>query len=452
MAPFRIDSARAWARQNRRELPWIALLIACVVIHPWFPGPLWFVPLALTIGYFAAAIARARGDRLWVLGCTAVAAAIPLAVLAIWSYHDPRSSVPRIDDYQYFVESSAIAEAWKAGWYPQLSQKGSLPYIGSMHTGYQRVLASLYYVAGARMWIGFALNVICIAVLPALVYLLTAQLFPISTSARFTTPRLAAALTALHPAYAYWVRWMYRDIVLAAVFIACLILITDFLRTRRPLAGVLFLFALMYLTLLRAYSGLGLAAGVALYALAHVPRRIAFWTALYGLLVLLLVSYSFVGSRYFAQLNHSIVTLVPEEAATFKGSLLYFAKGIPRLALAPYGWVRATVQDPQYGMYPGMWMLYLVLYPAGLIGFVWAARNNHLLTLPLLGTAATTALLVLMAYEGDMTRRRLWLETALIPYAAHGLMQPRRARYFIGWYILLALLVSAQLISLKLRG
>lgn len=459
-------------RRNRADLFCILLLVVAAAFYPHTPALLWLFPVFITLWYLGRRVARLpRRELLWIGGAVAVSLLIQLVTLAIWGYRNPLTSMPRVDDYSYVMYSRAIAHAWETGWYPRLSLKGSPPYLGTLHTGYERVLASLYLLFGPRLWLGFALNVVCAALMPLLGYLLARGLFssdecpqspaggliswlrrPDGDIASLHVARLAAIITAVHPVFPFWTRWMYRDLVLGFVFMVAVILAVDVLRRPRVLAGLLFACVLMYVTITRQYAGLGLVAGLALYGFALIPRRLALWGIAYAVLAVLFLSFTETGSRYISQLIASILNLVPMEAATLPGSLKYFGTGIPRLLFAPYGWVRATVANPDYGMYPGMWMLYLLIYPAAIVGIVWAMRVNHLLSLPGLGALLTTAILVLMAYEGDMTRRRMWLEPLLIVYAAGGLSQARRWPYFTVWYVLLAFAAGAQLASLVLRG
>jgi hypothetical protein len=182
-----------------------------------------------------------------------------------------------------------------------------------------------------------------------------------------------------------------------------------------------------------------------------MPRRAVLWALFYAGVALIAFSYSTTGGRYLAQLAYSLGAVIPVEAQTISGSVYSFLRGIPRLLLEPYAWVRSTDARPQYGLYPGMWVMYLVIYPLSFTGMARAIRLNHQLSIPALTCLFLAGMLFLIAYGGIAHRQRLWLEVILIVYAAAGFRSPGRARGFALWYTVLAVFAGSQLLRLRFR-
>jgi hypothetical protein len=457
--------------QNRLAL---AVLILCGVCFPLWPAGAWLLPFVFAVAYVACRVWELpASERSWILMYCGLAAVLQAAIIVVWGYHDPTREATTLDDHQYYVQSSAIARAWSEGFYPALSHKGSPPYLGDLHTGYQRVLATLFLLFGARALPGILLNYACVALMPALGYLLALALFqgpPESASWRaslrscfgllpcgdpaadgkaagdYRTPRIAALLCALNLSYYYWSRWLLKDVLLAALFASAVAMAVDFLRRRDLLAGLGFLLVSGFVTIMRAYAGLALFAGIALYVVTLIPRRIAAWVTVYGVIVLVVASYSSRVDQYVSQLMHSLVVQIPGELRSSWLSARYFAGGIPRLLLAPYAWIKALGNDPMYGLYPAMWVLYLVIYPLGIAGLVRAIVRNHRPTAVPLACLCSAGLVFLLAYGGDSTRQRLWLETLFAVYAGYGAAAGKHRLAAAAWYVFLAMFIGAHLI------
>jgi hypothetical protein len=444
-----------------QDLATLAVAALAFALYPRLPILAWLLPFGLSLAYLTSRfIALPSLDKAWLSACCAGALLILVTVLGVFGYHDPLAPRAHLDDFWYLRASGAIADAWRSGFYPALSQKGSPPYLGSLHTGYERALASLFLVFGASVNVGIALNAVCAALMPLLGFLLADSLFadvaelaaPATVlGRRVSVPRAAALLCTVHLGYTYWATWLLKDMLLAALFGTCLLLLADAVCTRRILPAVGFVLLTGYVCILRAYTGLALVLAVALYVIARLPRRVALWAGLYVAILVVALGYTMRGGQYFSQLGFSLGNLIPLEAQTITGSIIHFGRGIPRLVLGPYAWVKAEGTMPQYGAYPGMWLLYLIVYPLCAAGFVRAVRKDHQLTIVPLTCVFSGAMIFLIAYGGNANRQRLWMELIFIVYAACGLGSPRRRTYLVGWYALLALFALAQLVSLRLR-
>lgn len=435
----------------------LVVLVLAAVAYLRVPAIGWAVPVTLMVLYLGSCYMQlSRADRLWVAGCCGLALAVELVALWVFGYHNPLVETPQHDPYKYVVESQEVAAAWSRGWFPALSLKGSLPYLGTQNTGYHRVLSTVFLLVGAKPALAIALNALCVMLMPAIAAILCNLLFPVTftpSSPRLSGVRVASLLCALSLNFAYWSRWVLKDVLLAFVFGVALALLVSFFRTRRVLAGVLFVLCAGFLVILRAYAGLSLFVGAAAYALSGVSLRRAGWVALWAVLGAWLLLYTEHFSVYFNQLEHSLVALIPQDIQTVGDSFRMMMRGMPRLFLGPYAWVmHARGEGLLYGLYPGMWVLYLAVYPLALAGIIRCAREDHRLSVIPLACIAVSSLIFLATYGGEASRQRLWLELLFIVYAGHGAGARNLKRYCIPYYLALGLFMVAQMISLARHG
>ena len=146
----------------------------------------------------------------------------------------------------------------------------------------------------------------------------------------------------------------------------------------------------------------------------------------------------------FGTQSHPELSTIP---AVFKHLVMAFH----RMALAPFAWVTAEGPAPLYGLYPGMWFLYLVVYPLGLAGVAEAvARDRRQAAVPLVAAMASCGVF-LAVYGGDATRQRLFLEVILMPFAAFGWSARRRGAWAAAWFATLILFAAAQSARLAMR-
>lgn len=449
--------ARSFVRAavpSRADAAQLALLALALAVHRFVPAVGWGIPVLLCATVFVRGIAGLpRGDRRWAGACALVAAVLFCGVLAVFGYHQPLVSDPR----DFMEQSSALAEAWRGGWYPAISLKGSPPYMGTLHTGYQRVLALLFLVAGPGAGMAVALNGLCVVLLPAGVMLLARELWHGAAEAEGPrwpggAHRMAALLAAAYPGFLFWGTWVLKDLLLAALFVFAAWMLLRALRRRTALDWALFALSAAFCATVRAYAGLSLLLGLAAYGVALLPRRRVFMVLLYALLLALLASYGVRFGVVWRQLWFSVLNLVPDGATSSWTSLAAFAAGVPRLLLGPYAWVRAHAApgfDTYYGLYPGMWVLYLLVYPLATAGLWFAARRNHLpVVIPVVCVGAAW-ILFLATYGGLASRQRLYLEPLLMCLAGAGWMRCRRGRWIAAWAAGVILFAGGQLLSLS---
>ena len=125
-----------------------AFAAASFAARRWTPAAPWGFGVGFCAVYVAARTAGLpRRELAWAAGCCAAALLVQGLSLAVLGYHNPLLDPDPHDDLQYLVRGRAIAEAWQSGFYPELSLRGSLPYLGTLHTGYERALATVFLIA-----------------------------------------------------------------------------------------------------------------------------------------------------------------------------------------------------------------------------------------------------------------------------------------------------------------
>lgn len=382
-----------------------------------------------------------------------------LAVHLVWAvvrshFYDPAQQTFWRDDHAYYQEAAAIATTWHQGQYPALSQKGAPPYLGTLHTGYHRPLATLFYFFGQSALAGLILNAVCAAVIPLLCAVCAFHLWPTATSpqrtSRFPLPLAACALAALHPTQFYWSAFLLKDTFTAFVVLTALALSLGAIVNRNPAIAISALLTLIYLFTVRAYAGLSIIAGLACLPLFRFPARVAIQVLLFSLaLFTMLINYTNTGSALYEQLRDSLLALTPTGLTGPLDILIRAAIGIPRLFLSPYGWMYIDDFSPMYGLYPGMWYLYLLIFPLSFAGLHYAIQHNFRLAIvPIAVFSLAAAIFLLSTYHGNASRQRYYLEYIVILFAALGLNHPNK--WWIGGILLAqAVFAIGQVISLS---
>jgi hypothetical protein len=433
----------------------IALAIASVVSQV----TLWLIlPFGVVLYVGQVLFEASPPTRVKILILSAVAGVVACVGSTLTGWHDPLHYKLSLDDATYYVQAKAIAEAWHRHFYPVLHAKGSEPYfIGSLHTGYQRLLAAIFLLVGPNFRFGIYMNVIAVCLIPIFAYRATWILLSscgneADTGALEKGALFAALLGAVYPAYGFWSSWLLKDVILAVLFAMSTSALLDLSRSHhRPEFYAFAAVALTSLGLFRVYAALSVMMGAIVHVLAVIPRK---WTVALVLsltLSVVITSYSDAGGLFLSQLLYSLGALLPESVKTTPDSLLYFAQGIPRLLLAPYAWVKARGPAPMYELYPAMWVLYLVGYPMCILGFRELLRRNvRPAAIPLIAWFSS-ALILLMAYGGDAPRQRLYMDFVVFVLAGCGIMAKRRFLTFLLCYTVIAIFAAIQLLTLHQR-
>jgi len=375
-----------------------------------------------------------------------------------------RMPVPRhgrfffIDEYGYDRYSWAIASEWRAGHFPSLWTD---KYLGTLHTGWNRILAAVYYVFGHKPDIPIMLNILMSALLTPLCFFTARALFPQNSATHnekcvsSTPDKTVALLCAVYFSFAFWAAFLMRDIFISVLFLCGLYLILILYNRWNIWAMAALAACLCGLMILRIYSVGALLLGPAAYLLLMHREHKKAWLALVACAAVLILARVFIPMRdYQNQVIYTFLNNLPDEGKTVWGSLYHCARGVPRFFLAPYAWYispRPPVID--YMLYPGQWVLYLLILPYALKGLWLLIRENTVGSLFVIAPIIPSVFLFLLAYGGSVPRQRVYLEPLFILFAAWGLYRKDKARGIpIFWYVILLLFIAAHSWSAWRRG
>jgi len=336
------------------------------------------------------------------------------------------------DDLNYYDQAVAIAEAWKAGFYPDIKLQGAPPYLGTLHTGYHRPLAVLFLIAGPSVFAGLILNAVCASLLPLLAALSARYLWQeeVATLKDRTADVgvTAALLTAVHPGQFYWSSFLLKDVYTSFAFMASLTLILGSWRRRSASMAVASIFIMPYIFSIRAYTAISLVLGALCVPLLRLTRKqVAIYSIASIALVVILCSYTTSGYHLWRQLRDSFMALAPAGFTDPVTIIMQIGGGVPALLLAPYAWIFYSEASSLYWLYPAMWFLYIVIYPLAFAGLYSSIRRNvHLSVVPLTACGLASLLFLTAVYAGIAPRQRYYLEYAFILYAAYGFYRPSK--------------------------
>lgn len=359
------------------------------------------------------------------------------------------------DDAHYDQWGQTIAASWSQGEFLPLSRR---ELIGSLHTGYYRLVAAVYVIAGHRPPVVLGLNLLACALLPLGLFALGRQFGTEPVAHR------AAWIGALYPSFWFFSAFLMRDVWITLFFLAAMTALLSLPGLAAPpdsrwLTPLLFFLAFLFqLFILRFYLALIVAGAWSIYELALGPRkkRAAWITAACAAALLLM--------RLHPALAHlqdrvvlSILWSIPQHLERLDAVAWQFAAGLIKLFLAPFAWATTGGYTIDYFLWPGQWMLYLLILPWGLWGIIHCVRARQsiafLLILPCIAAAFGFAL----AYEGSVPRQRMFLDALLIVLAARASANANarpagQERFLAAYYTLFALFVAAHITSLFMRG
>ena len=348
------------------------------------------------------------------------------------------------DEGSYDVFSEKIAGDWHAGVFPELWKD---TYLGTLHTGYYRILAAVYYVLGHRRFVAILLNVLAASLVPVLLYFLGLRLI------NERGARWAALLGVVHPSFWFWNAFLIKDAFHIVFFLFLLWVLLRLVERVNYVDLLAALGGVFFLSLLRVYSSATLVATLVAYLMFFAPRKRWYWIAAVGLVVLLLAGrVVFYVRSYEDQIIYSFLNMLPDEISNHWRLAKHLVRGIPRFVLAPYAWYFSGTYDVHYFLYPGQWVLYLVILPFALKGCAVVLREDRREWFFLLFPIVVSCFVFLLAFRGSVPRQRLSLEALFILMAAMGLQRKGSKGVVVSWYVFFGLFVTVHIISLFVRG
>jgi hypothetical protein len=292
-----------------------------------------------------------------------------------------------------------------------------------------------------------------IAVLPIVTFAAARDLaFFADISRPHKAALFSAAAAAVYPSLPYYGSFLLKDLATGVFGVLGLAAALGCLR-RRSGAWVVLAACMFWLLPLRAYTGLAVIFGLALLAARRLTLAQLSASVCLGLLALFLLSFSPRGAAIAKQLHDSLLGLMPQNLVATTDFVLYLLAGTIRIFLAPYPWVVAEGDFPNYEVYFGQWYLFLLMYPLGLAFVTHIVRKNLILpSLPWLLIGA--ALFVpIVGFGGNITRQRLFADLWLICTVGPGVLAPgKKLSYFVLVVTFVSMIAAAQLTKLFLAS
>ncbi|MBV8159831.1 MAG: hypothetical protein JO265_02805 [Acidimicrobiia bacterium] len=356
---------------------------------------------------------------------TIAAFAIRLVVGLVISHSSSATTYFGGDALSYHHDAAQLAQSW-AG-------HAASPTLPAGKEGYYYELGGLYYVFGARVDAGIAVNAFLAAAMVPLLTDVTRRLFGRDAA------RYAAPLVVLLPGLVIWTSQLLRE---ASVMFLIVVAADIAVRVaERPTAGRLALLSvdLALLFAFRANVAYVLLGGVAIGLILSRRQVVSGVSIGAGMLTLSLLLVGGVGIGYsgyreaakadLQTVNAARVDLSTTAASGFgqnrdvstpAAAIKYLPTGLAEFALGPFPWqVRGLRQIPALVDVIVMW----ALVPSIRRG-VAACRRRHLravfvLVIPAVIAACMLALLI--ANFGTVVRERTQVVVLLIPIVSFGL-------------------------------
>jgi hypothetical protein len=366
----------------------------------------------------------------------------------------PGPSVGWLDDWSYYQESLVISQWWQGGKYPDLSEAGDPPYLGTLHTAWHRMLAVLAFFGASQPQTFLLIHLPFVALLPlagfscghALARLLKVRL-------AVHSGLLTALALTLYPVTPYYGCYLLKDLT-TGIFGLLTLWAGLMLLQRRPCGWLLLMASLFWLFPLRAYAALAVVGSLAIVLLSRLPLHRALWFGLWGGVGLYILWLSERFGPILEQLFHSLFNNMPQDLATPISVIRHVAAGTLRAFLAPYPWVMAEGQFPNYEIFFGQWFLFLLGYPLALVACFRMIRVNQVGgAFPLLASVLGLSVLIL-AYGGNITRQRYFIDLWILTLAGPGIVvhEPLRRLIMIGLPSLIGVFAVVQLTRLFLTS
>ena len=353
------------------------------------------------------------------------------------------------DDRGYVAMATVIAEHWRAG---EIVNPAREDIAGTYIYGYPAFLGLVFTIAGSKLLLAKAINVVLSAATVLLGALLGERLLGRQVLGR------TAWLLALMPTLVWWSAPAMKEAACAFLFVACLLALTRFFRP-----GAIAAFAAAGLALAMTRTTLAVAFGLAALGLVvYLAVRERGRAALARLVLIGLLAVGIPALSVYFQGQGQVGAVVNayrstanneidqyRDAAVGLGdhslgeSVKIVLREVPRTLVAPYPWAfdkGAATWDR--ALYPGMWVWY-VLFPTAAYG-LWRWRRRPEAWL-LVGTVLPY-LAVNVLTSGFQFRQRSSVEPLFLLFVVAGLVSWRQTLRW-GAYALLAVAAAAAIQS-----
>jgi hypothetical protein len=375
--------------------------------------------LAIVVGIWAIG---KQARRFGLLTPVAVGGGLRLAVMLVahaGSVHLGDGGLMFLDDQTYFARGELIAEGWREG---RVSNPAAYDQAGTYQFGYHVLLAGVFALVGPVVVAGKLVNVLLGTGTVLLIGLLARRLFGVEAARRGTW------LAALAPTLVWWSAPLMKEALVTFLVVGTLLATTAL---PKRVAALSLVVLILGAALTRTAVVVPLLVGILTTLVWGAARlRDASWR---GLLLAGLQAAVLMGLAIVAVSKGDLGALVLQYRTTLDSMIdSYRGSGVGMALVADTGKALVTplpwvfdlgTRNWDRGLYPGMWLLYLV-YPLALVG-VWRMRRRQefaLLVLPVLGVLALNAL-----SAGFVIRQRSVVEPLILVLAVAGAVSWRQA-------------------------
>lgn len=414
------------SRQTKSQLYIIIIFILFVFFFPSFR---YFLPFLFLVYTTLNIVSCNCNNRKFFLNWFLIglfARYVFLLIVQFQPFHEHTFPFYFLDDKAYHSHSERISEYWRLGEYPDISSEGE---IGSLQTGYYRLISAIYYLFGAKPVIPLLLNPIFGVILCFLIYRLTELIFDKSLAKK------AFIISIMNPIFWFWSSFLLKDILLCCFFVLTLISYLEYKQKNSILFLFIFFISGFYLLLLRIPSLVTIVITISVFEILNAKHR-KYIFILLGVFVLLAIVLWFFSKfeELEEQIAFSFLNTLPDVGRTHSGAIKYLISGIPKLFLSPYAWVFANYFTPYYFLYPGQWFVYLYLLPFAISGAYLLIKENYYPAIWLIFPIIIKFMLFLLSYGGSAPRHSLELMPLIIVFACYGLKRPLSQRFMTIYY------------------
>jgi hypothetical protein len=413
-------------------------LVGTVAILALLAGAIWLMLRSASAHDILLAVAVGLGLRLVVM--------LAAHFGSVWSGDD---GYMYRDDRGYVAMAKVIAEHWRAG---EIVNPAREDIAGTYIYGYPAFVGLIFTIAGTKLLLAKAINVVFSAATVLLCALLGERLLGRQVLRR------TAWLVALMPTLVWWSAPLMKEAGTAFLFVASLLALTHFFRARAVATfGLLVLMLAMTRTTLAVALGLA-GFGLVIFLALHERTRPALTRlAVVGALMLGIPAVSLVlqGQGQVGSVVNAYRSTANNEIDQYRDasvglgdhsigeSARIVLREVPKSLVAPYPWAfdRGSATWDR-ALYPGMWVWYLLIPTVAAGLWRWRRRPEAWL---LVGTVVPY-LAVNVLTSGFQFRQRSSVEPLFLLFAVAGLVSWRQSLRW-GAYALLAVAVGAAIQS-----